>query len=343
MLTQQIIENDDGLAAILGKDSLSEIKKLLMTGFGDPILKSIVSGPLDADKQDYLLRDTYFCGVKYGIFDIERLHRMLTRVPFEVDGGDQLMVLPEGVHTLEQFFLAKYYLTAQVYRHKVRRITDQMVVRAIVLGIDKDNIDLLKGIYAYDGSVSFVENYLRWDDAHFLLEFGSDHWNGTRCHEIVSRLAERRLLKQVFDAPINTLNEDCREIVSQISKPQYRENRTRLEESLSAALSGAGIAMECESGDPADYVIAHDYSLKSVRTQSRNDEGTIMISEQRGRGPVPFEDASDLFKSINEKMVNPHFAVYAPITFQNSAARNRVRIKAHEAIMKCLEGFRDGE
>ena len=38
----------------------------------------LITGPLDADKQDYLLRDTYFCGVKYCIFDLQQLHRELT-------------------------------------------------------------------------------------------------------------------------------------------------------------------------------------------------------------------------------------------------------------------------
>ena len=45
------------------------------------------------------------------------------------------MVSADGVHALEQFVLAKYYLTAQVYSHRVRLVTDQMVVRAITLGV----------------------------------------------------------------------------------------------------------------------------------------------------------------------------------------------------------------
>ncbi len=40
-------------------------------------MRSILSGPIDADKQDYLLRDSYFCGVKYGVYDIDRLIQVL--------------------------------------------------------------------------------------------------------------------------------------------------------------------------------------------------------------------------------------------------------------------------
>jgi len=44
-------------------------------------MKEIVSGPLDADKMDYLLRDSYYCGVKYGVFDLERLINTLESYP----------------------------------------------------------------------------------------------------------------------------------------------------------------------------------------------------------------------------------------------------------------------
>ena len=340
MLTCDILDKDQSLARILGTDTLSDIKKLLLRGYGDPILKSIVSGPLDADKQDYLLRDTYFCGVKYGVFDIERLHRMFHVVQDQLD-EKQLMIKQDGVHTLEQFILAKYYLTAQVYRHRVRRITDEMVVRAIVLGIEKDSIDSLKQLYAYDGSQSFFENYMQWDDARFLLEFGSNRYEGSCCKEIISRLSSRHLLKQVFDAPFSDIPENCREILSQISLPQFRNWRSQLEKSICSGLQEAGISMQTECCDPSNLLIVHNFSLKSVRAQSRNDEASIMVDQKPE--PLPFEEASDLFRSINEKMAIAHFAVYAPVTFDNPVERKRVQDAAHKAIMLVLEGLTNGD
>jgi len=340
MLTCDILDKDQSLARILGTDTLSDIKKLLLRGYGDPILKSIVSGPLDADKQDYQLRDTYFCGVKYGVFDIERLHRKFLVVQDQL-GEKQLMIEPDGVHTLEQFILAKYYLTAQVYRHRVRRITDEMVVRAIVLGIEKDSIDSLKQLYTYDGSQSFFENYMQWDDARFLLEFGSNRYEGSCCKEIVNRLSSRRLLKQIFDAPFSDIPENCREILSQISLPQFRNKRSQLEKSICSALHEVGIPMQTECCDSSNLLIVHNFSLKSVRAQSRNDEASIMVDQKPE--PLPFEEASDLFKSINEKMAIAHFAVYAPVTFDNPVERKRVLDAAHKAIMLVLEGLTNGD
>src|SRR5205809_90122 len=82
-------------------------------GDGQPALRSIVSGPLDADKQDYLLRDSLFCGVQYGVFDIYQLHRSLT--VYGPKDEKELMIEPDGLHAVEQFVLAKYYLTTNVY------------------------------------------------------------------------------------------------------------------------------------------------------------------------------------------------------------------------------------
>ena len=96
----------------------------------DPVLKQIISGPLDADKQDYLLRDSYFCGVKYGIFDMARLHNTLESES-EPAVGKILAISEDGVHAVEQYVMAKYYMNTQVYRHRVRLATDAMLTRAM--------------------------------------------------------------------------------------------------------------------------------------------------------------------------------------------------------------------
>ena len=88
----------------------------------------MVSGPLDADKQDYLLRDSKFCGVQYGMFDLHQMQRSLVTVGD--DDEEELMIAQDGVHAVEQYVLAKYYMTANVYRHRVRLITDTMIGRA---------------------------------------------------------------------------------------------------------------------------------------------------------------------------------------------------------------------
>ena len=73
-----------------------------------------------------------------------------------------------GVAAVEQFVMAKYYMTTNVYRHRVRLITDQMISRAIALGIESDNIPELNHLYRFDNTDGFIRNYLTWTDAHFV-------------------------------------------------------------------------------------------------------------------------------------------------------------------------------
>ena len=83
------------------------------------LLAQIVSSELDVDKMDYLLRDSLFCGVRYGNFDLARL--LDTMVPLEdpETGEWGLGVAEGGVHALEALVMARYYMFTQVYFNRV--------------------------------------------------------------------------------------------------------------------------------------------------------------------------------------------------------------------------------
>jgi len=340
LLTQDLLRSDEAINRLIGESTISKIILLLSYGYADPILKSVVSGPLDADKQDYLLRDTYFCGVKYGVFDMQQLHREL-RVADDPAQGKQLMISADGVHALEQFVLAKYFLTAQVYCHRVRLITDQMIVRAIKLGIEEDQIQDLHDLYRYDGSVAFVRNYTQWDDSRFLLTFGAPALRGTYCHEIVERLRTRRLFKQVFESAVGQLPESCQELVRDIAKPKHRDLRRSLEQKLAVVIQDGGFTLKSGCKDASKLVVVNSFTLKSVREQSRDNEGPILVGE--GAERTTFEEASVLFKSIDYKMVQSQFALYAPVEYSNPAERRSMQAKLREPILRCLEEFGNGQ
>lgn len=90
----------------------------LLAGNGERVehlLFQIISGELDVDKMDYLLRDSLFCGVQYGQFDLDRL--LDTMRPLEDPETGRLGVGVEegGVHALEGLVMARYYMFTQVY------------------------------------------------------------------------------------------------------------------------------------------------------------------------------------------------------------------------------------
>lgn len=95
----------------------ADVRRLLQGG-GTPterLLAKIVSGELDVDKMDYLLRDSLFCGVRYGTYDLERLLDTMLPIADPLTGEWGIGVDEGGVHALEALVMARYYMFTQVY------------------------------------------------------------------------------------------------------------------------------------------------------------------------------------------------------------------------------------
>ncbi len=82
------------------------------------VLKGMISGEVDCDRMDYLLRDSYFCGVAYGKYDLDWL---ITAMGIAQKDGTLIVTLSEnGVRAYEDMLLARYHMIDQVYYHKTK-------------------------------------------------------------------------------------------------------------------------------------------------------------------------------------------------------------------------------
>lgn len=79
------------------------------------LLSDIITSELDVDKMDYLRRDSLYCGVEYGSYDLERLIDTVTPIEDPMSGQWRLGVDAGGVHALEALVMARYYMFTQVY------------------------------------------------------------------------------------------------------------------------------------------------------------------------------------------------------------------------------------
>ncbi|OYD14339.1 hypothetical protein CH330_08875 [candidate division WOR-3 bacterium JGI_Cruoil_03_51_56] len=314
MVTWDIIRHDENLArCISSSQKRNDIIKLLSEGYGDQILKDIVSGPLDADKMDYLLRDSLYCGVRYGIYDLDQLISSL--VPGDdPSGGKTLMIEPDGLHVVEQFVLAKYYITTQVYFHKVRRVTDAMLTRAVCEGIETDNIDELRQLYTYDGSPEFAHRYLEWDDERLLREYTSERYNGKVIYDIFNRLRYRRLYKLIYSKSVNEFRGEVYYQQLSIMKPD--DPRLKKLESVIA-----------DSLDKKNYeVIVSLQDVKNVK-EAAGSEGPVMVRLKAPEEARPFEQESSLFRSINEKLLERCLDCYLAIEDKNDRRKQEKRVE----------------
>src|SRR5204862_345278 len=119
----------------------------------------------------------------------------------------------------------------------VRLITDQMLVRAIVLGIDVDHNEDLLRLYSFDNSDEFCRRYTEWDDARCLLTFGAESHATAHCGRLLGKLRARRLHKQVFSEKVHGFGPEITELLMGIGRRENDTIRRRIEASLAEAIA----------------------------------------------------------------------------------------------------------
>lgn len=172
----------------------------------DKIARSIISSQIDADKMDYLRRDSYHTGSTYGIFDLERILATL-RLGEEVPGKQMPAIMEKGIPALETFRLARYSLYTQVYQHHARLSADQMFLRALELAIFKEKkID--QALFQFNGrEKDFIRDYLQYDD-HSIYELVLEKCRAdtsSQAFRIMNDLKNRQLFKRAYERDVKDL------------------------------------------------------------------------------------------------------------------------------------------
>ncbi|MBU1126028.1 MAG: HD domain-containing protein [Patescibacteria group bacterium] len=147
------------------------------------ILKSIISGTIDCDRMDYLLRDSYFCGVTYGHFDLDWL---ISSMGIGEKDGHLILTLHEnGVRAFEDMLLARYHMIDQVYFHKTKAGFTHYLEEAIL----SREIDLRIPSDPYE--------YVSIRDAAVLekLFSAATDQNNYWSHHLMRRIAPKRILR----------------------------------------------------------------------------------------------------------------------------------------------------
>lgn len=122
--TVKIICGDTKIHEVLDKHDTrlaNEVAKIINHTHPNELLTQLVSGQLDADRMDYLLRDSYFTGTSYGNFDLERVLRTLRVV------NGKLVVKESGIHTIEDYIMSRYHMYWQVYYHPLSRCYEAII------------------------------------------------------------------------------------------------------------------------------------------------------------------------------------------------------------------------
>ena len=138
--------------------------------------KVIISSQLDADRGDYLLRDSHHLGVKYGVYDYQRLLNTLS-LGIDPESDDTVLGVSEaGIQTAEALVIARYLMFTQVYFHKTRRAFDYHLRRAIKTVLKGKSLPSPKNI----------KEFLELDEYDIIRKIKANNQN-EECLSIINR------------------------------------------------------------------------------------------------------------------------------------------------------------
>ncbi len=161
--------------------------------------KDIISGQLDADRMDYLLRDSLHAGVSYGRYDLDRIVASVCAVrrPREESEEPKIAIMRGGAYAAEALIVARYWMHKQVYFHKTRLACNFHLEHAVrnILSVGKP--ELGEAFYPRPDIKDQLLEFLKWDDYKVmgLLAEGHGGEHGQRLMErnhyrLVCELAE---------------------------------------------------------------------------------------------------------------------------------------------------------
>lgn len=110
----------------VSKNRIADLVRGRRTTKTDSVVSGIVAGQVDADKMDYLIRDSFYCGVNYGLVDI---HRLINSIEIAKNLELQFDLAARGA--LEAFLVARYEMFLNVYYHKTVRSVEVMLIQLI--------------------------------------------------------------------------------------------------------------------------------------------------------------------------------------------------------------------
>ena len=209
--TKKIILEDTEVNAVLSKvspDFPREVAEVINKTHPNKLVISMISSQIDADRMDYLQRDSFYTGVSYGNFDMERILRVMR------PSKDEVLIKESGMHAVEDYLMSRYQMYWQVYFHPVSRGGEVML--NLVMQRAKA---LYKSAYSFKQQPTYfmpffnedvtVHDYLRLDE--MVVNFYLQEWvheEDEILSDLAGRFVNRDLFKYLpFDGSIITITE----------------------------------------------------------------------------------------------------------------------------------------
>lgn len=318
-----IIKNtnyDGGLTQILEKYGfdVQMISKIIKGDSPQLIANQLMHSDLDADRMDYLLRDSHYTGLKYGQFDREYILANLTLY----DAGQGQMafgVRENAIHAVEDFLIARFSWYSQIIKNPGSAKFDIMSSHISQALLEQDLMhqfhDLLGMIQERD------ERFFWWNDIYFMnrcqeLRIGNKI-KDPRIAELTEMLLYRRPPKTVrhplFNHRILPVHGDGHE-----KEKLVKQIRAFVQE-LEQVLKKFGTGKEWILADIPDKDVAFTSGISHIVKKRASDNlyrerDPIKVVSKAGKPSLLVERENTLMKHLSD------FINFVPSVYANNAA-----------------------
>ncbi|GLO63466.1 phosphohydrolase [Vibrio sp. MACH09] len=205
-----------------------------------PLFTSLISScPIDADRMDYLLRDSYFSGVKCGIYNIERLLKSIVPV---LDGNQICLAYKEScLDSISEFVFSRSNLFSQVYFHKTNRAFSSMLGKVCEIALSKGTEHILSEMYQLEEGMGhhnleqLQEFYLDNSDDEFINVTVPKLIEGSPVAEnLINDVVDRKPWKKLYESRLYISDQG---ISSKVDKTMISDIRQSLSLELEKVIS----------------------------------------------------------------------------------------------------------
>ncbi|WP_374446123.1 HD domain-containing protein [Epilithonimonas sp.] len=201
--SRSIVEkiNIDNVIKMIEPDFMPNHEIMIGDGnFSDYFNSIIASFPFDADRMDYLFRDSFYSGVKYGFYDQSRI--LTSLLPIEKNGRFTLGIKMSGLDSVIRFIQSRNHLYNQVYFHKTNSATNSM----LDFIFNDVSFSVMEGINIFDDYENF---YCENSDEYFFnvtLRNVLKEKGCFNCENVLNDLLNRKLWKRIYEKRENVPN-----------------------------------------------------------------------------------------------------------------------------------------
>jgi HD superfamily phosphohydrolase len=231
------VKHEELSAKVIKKTSLNDVlseefdtKEIIDIINGKGELGPIVSGELDVDRMDYLIRDSHYTGVAYGVIDVDRIISNLKLKHY-------LILDEKGIQAAESALVARYQMYPSVYQHHTARIINAMFRRCLKEIIEKKLIKT-KDIYQYDdidiisicrNSDGFIKDTItKFDNRNLLKILSSTRLNEFLNPQDIFKINDETL-KKCEEEISEDLEIDKKYVIINIPEyPKFSEMKTQV-------------------------------------------------------------------------------------------------------------------